>query len=131
MADAEEVSFSPSMEYKERDTMSQEREPEIFREIEEEVQKILKQEEGRRREKTAVIHYFSLKRGNGILGEILQAAREGNVVLVSFENPDLEGVKEDVSKLAQKIGEMGGKAYFIKWPTLLLMNKDMQLKVHR
>ncbi len=110
--------------------MSQEREPEIFREIEEEVQKLLKGDEIRRREKT-VIHYFSLKQGNKLLEEVLDTARKGDVVLVSFENPDLEEVKEKISALAQKMGEIGGRAYFIRWPTLLLMKKDLQLKIHR
>ena len=111
--------------------MSQDREPEkIFREIEEEVQKLLKREKDRWREKT-IIHYFGLKRGDSLLNDILDTAKEGDVILVSFEEGNLEDAKEKVSVLAKRIGEMGGKAYFIKWPTLLLMKKDVQLKIHR
>lgn len=109
--------------------MDMSQESEILREIEEEVKKLLREGKSVHREKT-VIHYFSLKRGNK-LEEILGPIEEDNIVLVSFEDSDLENVRERISILARKVSETGGKAYFIKWPTLLLVRKDVEFKIHK
>ncbi|MCX8187944.1 MAG: hypothetical protein N3F65_04975 [Nitrososphaeria archaeon] len=109
--------------------MSHGGEADILKEIEEEV-KILLGEKRNIRLGKAVIYYFSLKQDSE-LGNILEAMRKGDVVLVSFEGSDLENIKEKISMLARKLGEADGEIYFIKWPTLLLVKRNnVELKVH-
>lgn len=129
MVDAEKVPFSSSMKGNVWAAMSHGGEADILKEIEEEV-KILLGEKRNIRLGKAVIYYFSLKQDSE-LGNILEAMRKGDVVLVSFEGSDLENIKEKISMLARKLGEADGEIYFIKWPTLLLVKRDnVELRVH-
>lgn len=107
--------------------MSQECESGVFEEIEEEVKKLLGKERGAHH-KNVVIYYFNMKRSSE-LGDAVEALRRGSVVIISFEDLDLRNIKDRVSILAQKIGEVGGQIYFIKRPALLLMRRDVELRI--
>lgn len=130
MVGAEKVSFFPGVRGDVPVAMSQEQEVDVLREIEEEVKKLLGERRSISRGK-AVIYYFSLKQ-DGELGEVLKAMEKGDVVLISFEGSDLGNVKEKASALARKMSEIGGEAYFIRWPVLLLVRRhNIELNVHK
>jgi len=102
----------------------------IFKDIEEEVQKILSE---RRRveealEEASRIHYF--KSLDPSLRGFLEKISEREVVLIALREEALSKSMEDVKKILEDLKDERRMVYLIRWPTLLIVGRDVELVVH-
>ncbi len=111
--------------------MRGERDREILEEIEKEVQRILS-EKRKKREKASIeplrIRYFkSVDRDS--LRRLRNEMGGAGAILVALNHPDLSGIMEEISELAEKARELNGDIYLIRWPVLLITLEGTRLEI--
>ena len=99
----------------------------ILREIEDEVQSILKRSKSARREMGERIHYFKLS-GPDKFNDVWKAAEEMDAILVSLDGLGLNDLRMFVTELKKRVSDES--IYLIRWPILLILPKHMRLVVH-
>jgi len=113
--------------------MEAEFESRVLREIEEEVQSILRKSKGIERKADSLtrqkISYYRLLRGD-VIEEVSRKVKDGEIVLFSFNGDSAEEVKSVVSRLREHVQELGGEMYLIRRPTVLVVPRDTELRVH-
>jgi len=99
----------------------------MLREIEDEVQSILKKSRRDRKEVVERIHYFKLG-GLNRLDDFWKAVEGMDVILISLDGLGLNDVRKFVMELKKRIS--GKSVYLIRWPILLVLPRNMKLVVH-
>ncbi|MCD6341543.1 MAG: hypothetical protein J7L83_01620 [Thaumarchaeota archaeon] len=112
--------------------MSDKVDREIFDEIERDVQRILRERKSRGEKRGGgafTVHYFKLKKPE-LSEKVLDRVRQREMVLMALECPNLNEIEGKTLEMAQKIREEGGKAYFIKYPVMLVMPEGAKLEIY-
>jgi len=99
----------------------------VFREIENEVQSILKKSRRAQREVGERIHYFKLN-GLNRFDDVWKVVEEMNVALISLDGLSLNDLREFITELKKRFSDKS--IYLIRWPILLILPKHMRLVVH-
>ena len=99
----------------------------MLREIEDEVQSILKKSRRDRKEAVERIHYFKLG-GLNRLDDFWKAVEGMDVILISLDGLGLNDVRRFATELKKRVS--GKSVYLIRWPILLVLPKNMKLVVH-
>jgi len=99
----------------------------MLREIEDEVQSILKKSRRGQKEVIERIHYFKLD-GLNRLDDVWKAVKGMDVILISLDGLGLNDLREFVMELKKRVS--GKSVYLIRWPILLILPKNMKLVVH-
>ena len=99
----------------------------MLREIEDEVQSILRRSRKGRGEVDERVHYFKLGDLNR-LDDVWKAVEGMDVILISLDGLGLNDLREFVMKLKKRVS--GKSIYLIRWPILLILPKHMKLIVY-
>jgi len=99
----------------------------MLREIEDEVQSILRRARRGRAETTERIHYFKLG-GLNKFDDVWRAVEKVNMILISLDGLGLNELREFVTELKKRASDK--RIYLIRWPILLILSKHMKLVVH-
>ena len=99
----------------------------MLREIEDEVQSILRKSRRGRGEAGERVHYFKLG-GLNRLEDVWKAVEGSDVILISLDGLGLNDLREFVMELKKRVS--GKSIYLIRWPILLILPKHMKLIVY-
>jgi len=99
----------------------------MLREIENEVQSILKKSRKDRREINERVYYFKLNNLNR-LDDIWKVIEEMNVILISLDGLGLNDLKNFITELKKRVSDEN--IYLIRWPILLILPRHMKLIIH-
>jgi len=99
----------------------------MLREIEDEVQSILRRSRKGRGEVGERVHYFKLGDLNR-LDDVWKAVEGMDVILISLDGLGLNDLREFVMKLKKRVSDKS--VYLIRWPILLILPKHMKLIVY-
>lgn len=105
-----------------------EEENEILRDVEEEAKKILRKRAKPVSGKPLAVRYF--KSIEEVSDKLLEELLEDGVVLIALREGSVSRVRPLVEKLAEKVRELNGDIYLIRWPSLLVVGCKARIEVH-
>jgi len=99
----------------------------MLREIEDEVQSILRRSRNAQMRMGERIHYFKL---NGLdkFDDVWKAVEKMDAILISLDGLGLNDLRRFVMELKRRVSD--GSIYLIRWPILLILPRHMKLVVH-
>jgi len=99
----------------------------MLREIEDEVQSILRRSRNPQMRIGERIHYFKLN-GLNKFDDVWKAVEKMDAILISLDGLGLNDLRRFVMELKRRVSD--GSIYLIRWPILLILPRHMKLVVH-
>jgi len=99
----------------------------MLREIEDEVQSILRRSRNVQMRMGERIHYFKLN-GLNKFDDVWKAIEKMDAILISLDGLGLNDLRRFVTELKRRVSD--GSIYLIRWPILLILPRHMKLVVH-
>ena len=99
----------------------------MLREIEDEVQSILRRSRNAQMRMGERIHYFKLN-GLSKFDDVWKAIEKMDAILISLDGLGLNDLRRFVMELKRRVSD--GSIYLIRWPILLILPRHMKLVVH-
>lgn len=100
----------------------------ILKDVEEEVKRILRERRAKLVSgKPLAVRYF--KSIEEVSEKLLEGLLEDGVVLIALREDSVRRVRPLVEKLAEKVRELNGDIYLIRWPSLLVVGGKAMIEV--
>jgi len=101
----------------------------LLRNIEEEVRKLLSERSAKKvSKKQLVVHYF--KSVDRFPEDRINELLEKGVTLIALRGNALKSVGSLTKKLLENVRNRKSSIYLLKWPTLLIIGDEIELKVY-
>lgn len=106
-----------------------EEENEILRDVEEEVNRILRERRTRpATRKPLMVRYF--KSVERVSEKSLEKLLEDGILLIALREDSMSRLKPFIEKLAERVREVNGDIYLVRWPSLLILSNKARIEVH-
>ena len=106
-----------------------EEENEILRDVEEEVKRILREKRAKPiARKPLMVRYF--KSIEQVSEKPLEKLLEDGILLIALREDSMSRVKPFIEKLAERVKEMNGDIYLVRWPSLLIVGDKARIEIH-
>lgn len=102
-------------------------EDELIRDVEEEVKRLLAERRGDQGKAAPRIYFF--RSVSGLSREALEKALGEGAALISLEGESPEGVRRFLGEISGLIRRVGGSAYLIRSPSILVIGGSAKLEL--
>ncbi|RLG02853.1 MAG: hypothetical protein DRN61_03940 [Thaumarchaeota archaeon] len=106
-----------------------EEENEVLRDVEEEVKRVLRERRVKPvARKPLTVRYF--KSIEQVSEKPLEKLLEDGILLIALREDSMSRVKPLIEKLAERVKEVNGDIYLVRWPSLLIAGDKARIEVH-